>query len=726
MKPLSADSLKERLIVAGLALLATYAFFYEYLPPFKRVHVFSDIEGYHYPLQSYAFHSLKEGRFPQWDPSIYCGITFAGNLQAAVLYPPSWLMFAAGWRFPHLPFKTLEVFAFAHIWLGFVLCYLWLQSRRLERVASALGAAVFGFGGYMVSQMVHLGVVTGLAWAPLGFQGIDEAVDRSDWRPLWKTAVSSAMSFLAGYPANWLVCCSVMLVYALASRANWRATAGVCAALAASMLLAMAQVLPTMEATRFMLHGEKYGGGINSWRDLLIFFVPNWEDFNRHSPLPYPPVIYVYLGLPAIFGAAWALRRFRIRPYAQALAALIFSLLLATNPRMMVYDVLVHFQFLERILTSYTFYGGIALMAALFTALSLDDYLKQGSRRPAPLWAALAAIAMMAALSVWQLRLRRHGGTFASGSGAILQTAVAAAVFSVALPVMRASSGARRAILAAALVLMVAIDYKAFGSNRRFNTADGDPDPTEEAHGLRGMNEDAYRAIWENRHYRIASEDGAGPYSTDFRRWGLATPQGFDPFIPTQYHQAIEQWVPFRTNRVFAVDYKNEEMLQTLGVRFVITHQGVANDDLLAADPNFRLVGPDDSYYRVYEYRNARPPFGWADGAAEVNLDMWMPERRAFQVRSDRGGKFFLIEQYYPGWSATVDGRPAGIERWKGAFQAISVPPGEHTVVFEYHTRYLAAGTGISLAAIGGLVAIIVSDRRRRIGGTGIPDGAVP
>ena len=67
-------------------------------------------------------------------------------------------------------------------------------------------------------------------------------------------------------------------------------------------------------------------------------------------------------------------------------------------------------------------------------------------------------------------------------------------------------------------------------------------------------------------------------------------------------------------------------------------------------------------------YGNAKPPYGWGDGSGEARPTAWMPENRAFQVRSDRGGRFFLIEQFFPGWRATVDGRPSGIERWKGAF----------------------------------------------------------
>src|ERR1019366_1464895 len=135
--------------VAVLALLATYPFFCEYLPPFKRVHLWSDIAGYHYPLQRYAFQTLKEGRIPQWDPSIYCGISFAGNVQAAFWYPPTWLMYAAVWTLPRILFKAMEVFMFLHVWLAFLLCYLWLRDRS-GKLPSLLGAAVFAWTGYMI------------------------------------------------------------------------------------------------------------------------------------------------------------------------------------------------------------------------------------------------------------------------------------------------------------------------------------------------------------------------------------------------------------------------------------------------------------------------------------------------------------------------------------------------------------------------------------------------
>ena len=704
----------ERLLVAVLALLATYIFFYEYLPPFHKVRLFSDIDGYHFPLQRYAFDSLKQGRFPQWDPSIYCGISFAGNVQAALLYPPTWLLYAASWRFPHLPFRALECFAFAHVWLGFLFFYMWLRGRRLDQIPSLLGAGVFAYGGYMISQIVHLGVASGLAWMPLGLWGIDEAVDRRDWRPLWKTVLASAMSFLAGYPGSWLVFCTTTFLYALAGRGRWRAAAGVCAAVAASLLLAIAEVLPVLDARSFMAVGEKYGGGANHWSFLTPFFVPNWFDFNLYTRAPYPDAMYLYVGLSAIFAFAWALRRFQLRPYIQPLVPALFCLILGTNVNFWPYRVIVKIPALERVAQSYNFFEGVAAMAALITAISLQDFLKRTPVKTPPHWMTVGAVIALAAWSVRQIRHWPHGGTFPVGERAVVETAIGVVLFSAVLFLYRAQLGARRAWLAAALLLAAGVDYKVFGTNRRFNTADGVGGDADAPNGIRGMNALVYRTLWNNRDYRIVCDEDASPYSTDLRRWGLATPQGFDPFLPAQYHALIERWVKFQTNRIFFPDVHNDEMLRALGVRYVITHEGSGSDPFLSASPKFSRIGPDDSFYRVYEYRIANPPFGWEDGSGDVRPSEWQPERRVFQARSDYGGRFTFVEQFYPGWHATVDGRPAAIERWNGSFQAIHTGPGQHTIVFAYREHNLLLGAAISLLTWCGLAAVIVSYRRKK------------
>src|SRR6476660_7296322 len=151
--------------VAIVSFLFTVAFFIEYTPLIRCVHIPYDLEGFHFPLADYAFQTLRSGHFPQWDGATYCGLSFAGNTQAALFYPPTWLMFAFNWGRAKLSYQGLQHLALAHVWLAFLLCYIWLRGqRRLHPLASALGAGVFAFSGYMLLQLQHFGVIAGYAW----------------------------------------------------------------------------------------------------------------------------------------------------------------------------------------------------------------------------------------------------------------------------------------------------------------------------------------------------------------------------------------------------------------------------------------------------------------------------------------------------------------------------------------------------------------------------------
>ena len=104
-RPFRTPSLRTS-IVAALALVFTYFFFVEYVSPFRKVHIPLDLEGYHHPLDDFAFQELKHGRFPEWDSSIYCGQTFVGNVQAALFYPATWLMSAVNLGRKHVSYQT--------------------------------------------------------------------------------------------------------------------------------------------------------------------------------------------------------------------------------------------------------------------------------------------------------------------------------------------------------------------------------------------------------------------------------------------------------------------------------------------------------------------------------------------------------------------------------------------------------------------------------------------
>jgi hypothetical protein len=63
---------------------------------------------------------------------------------------------------------------------------------------------------------------------------------------------------------------------------------------------------------------------------------------------------------------------------------------------------------------------------------------------------------------------------------------------------------------------------------------------------------------------------------------------------------------------------------------------------------------------------------------------------------SSGGGFLVWSEAYYPGWRATIDGRPAEVERTDLHLQGVEVPAGRHQVEFSFHSRTLQLGTVLS------------------------------
>jgi hypothetical protein len=728
-------TIRTRYIVI-LSFLFTGLFFIEYTPLLRHTHIPFDLEEFHYPLADYAFQAIRHGRFPQWDPTIYCGLSFVGNIQAAVFYPPTWLMFAFNLGQAKLSYQSLENLALAHVWLAFVLCYIWLHhQRRLHPLASIFGAGVFAFSGYMLMELQHFGLNAGYAWMPLGFAGIDAADEHHSVRPLWKVVAASALCFLAGYPFTWVVFSICMMAYACGRRTALWCVPLVACALTGSLLVAAVQFLPTWEATQLAVPQPRYSwySGIKDPRWFISYFIPNYFDFGLHVPvLTNPEKDYLYLGAPAFVGLAFLFSRKRFADLAPALAVLFGSALFLINPFGLAGRAIEHSKLLAKVFSAYYFAAGLTASLALLTALGLD-YGLRCEGRPAPRWLALSAIVLSLMWSVRLITLWSVGGkAFAAGWHSGIDVLTVTILFGglvfffsrSSVFFFSRSSGYVRTFTAVAALVLVAAEYKAFGTSKRFN-ASSEAYPDYVARPFPHLNANLYGTLRRHREYRVAL--GRTIFPQALRHSGLATPQGYDPLLQAQYIKAlIDQVANFRENRLFDIIPESEQTLRLLGVRYFITSENDLFYPRICSSQNFRRLQPDNSYYKVFEFLNALPAFELEDqeGEGMIELKSWKPERRLFFVRSKSGGQFRLTEQFFPGWVAAVDGRETAIERCHGCFQCVPLPPGEHSVEFRYHSRWLAAGGAISLLSVF-LVTIVVRWPIRLRGRSWIPPFAL-
>ena len=89
------------------------------------------------------------------------------------------------------------------------------------------------------------------------------------------------------------------------------------------------------------------------------------------------------------------------------------------------------------------------------------------------------------------------------------------------------------------------------------------------------------------------------------------------------------------------------------------------------------------------------------------------PEHVVIETVAPERGFLFLADQYFPAWSARVNGQLAPILIGNHAFRLVEVPAGPVTVEFTYHAHRLWIGALISAATLVVIVALLVVLRRR-------------
>ena len=86
------------------------------------------------------------------------------------------------------------------------------------------------------------------------------------------------------------------------------------------------------------------------------------------------------------------------------------------------------------------------------------------------------------------------------------------------------------------------------------------------------------------------------------------------------------------------------------------------------------------------------------------------------EIRTSSTAASFLVtsDAFYPGWRAIVDGQEAPLYRADYAIRGVMLPPGEHTVSFDYNPRRFYLGAGVSILSLLALGALAWTGRARR------------
>lgn len=98
---------------------------------------------------------------------------------------------------------------------------------------------------------------------------------------------------------------------------------------------------------------------------------------------------------------------------------------------------------------------------------------------------------------------------------------------------------------------------------------------------------------------------------------------------------------------------------------------------------------------------------------AQVRYSRVHSDRIECSVTTGQPGYLRIIESWDPGWSATVNGRPANVSPALGALLAVPLEPGVNEVVLQFRTPGVRLGRVMTCLSVAGIVILIAVRRKR-------------
>ncbi|WNG56181.1 YfhO family protein [Archangium gephyra] len=733
-------------LIPGLGLLAGMGLVYRSLLQ-GRVLAGRDAFRIFIPDSAFLLEALRSGELPLWNPYLRLGQPFAATLYSQVFYPPRLLtVLLAG------PELGLTLQHLLHVVLAAVGTFLLLRHLRASRPAAMLGAAAFALSAPFADLSAQQNVVSAAAWTGLLLLASRRAALQPSSRRAAQVALVAGLAFLAGSPETWLWQAPLALAVALAARREVRTLLATGAGLAWGFVLGALVALPALEFARNSTRGAGRTDQLEwslSWPQLLSAAWP----FAEHPRSRYWAgddqffILVLFLGTLVCALALAGLGRSR-RALPFGLGALVLTLL-ALGAHFPPAALVLQLPPFHLFRYPVKYFVGAAFCIAVLAAFGLDVLSRRARRgRRSLVHVAAVVAALFAALllgpPIAKLPIFRSGVeaglpwvVLALGAGALAfilpaagpgrglrvrrALAVVALVELGAFHLLQGGTGSaplaslrRASRLAAAIppgyagrvsVDLGSDELSEVPTTQRPTAA---PLPGEEGSYI-ALSRDA---LVPNRFVeeRLRVFEGYGApeplrieflYESgaraafDLAGVGYYVRRGAPPFedlepvlalpgLPTLYRS--DTAMP----RAFVVHTARVASDAEAQAAFVAPSQPLRRAALLSEGEPLEGPGCEDSTARVTEAGLSR---------VEVALEACAP------------GYLLLSDSHYPGWEATLDGTPVPVLRANAVMRAVRVPPGAHSVRFDYRPLSFRLGALLSVLALGALTLALLRSR---------------
>lgn len=695
-----------------------------------------------YPWREVAFTMLRGGQLPLWNPLVGHGAPLLANYQTAVFYPPNWLYlllpteYAMGWvALLHL------------VWAGLGMMAL-LRRYEADGLGQGIGALAFCLSGYIVARFGFLSITSAVAWLPWLVWGVDCLIVGASHRRVAILTGIVAMLLLAGHAQTAFYSLLLAGAYALwraftcnERRVAWGALIVTLGAVLLGAALAAIQLLPTLE----LMQQSQRAAGVDAAAGLSYSFWP-WHLLNFVVPgafgSPASGNYYsygaywedaVYVGvLPLLLTvrASWRWlqgRKTDGQPGDHTLddaAVPFFLAVLVPATVLALGNFTPVFRWLFEHIPTFDAFNAPArwmlltvFSLAVLAGIGASDWY--GSDEPSAWPGRLTAIGLAAVIAALAARYVLGAGVTESLLRAFTRLGIAvfvAGMVGLGLRLIHQHGDLRSGWEAVALAV-VAVDLVSAGWGLNPTvpaTLYHDRSP------LADMVEPGTRSLW------LPDDEYTAKFDTffllddyrvdDLEHWqsmrasllpnlgmldAVLAASNFDPLLVGAHADVLAMLDGLEGDAL-------AQAARKLNISTIFS-TGVHNLPVAAVAGPTTAFAVADPWPRVsvaecvegLDGVRCQPAPG---GAAVIVADE--PARVSVNVQSEDAAWLLLLDTNYPGWQASIDGDPVAIRRANGAFRAVELLAGEHTVTFRYRPGSLIAGASVSTVSLVILLAL--------------------
>ena len=722
-----------------ILLLLWVLFFWRYFAddPNRVVFPDGDFTQQFFMFRTIAFRQFVSGHIPLWTNCFFGGYPFHADPQAQLFYPPVLLNFGIlrllGYGdFPLIALTTEAIFHYLAI---SIFGYLFLKEECGSRIGALSGSIVLAYGGYLTGypplQTASLETAT---WMPLLLLALRRFVSNGSGRALAGVICTYSLAFLAGHPQTFLLITYLGIAYflyrSIVSRRTLMWVACWTSVIFGLLTLTVGiQLFPQMQfltlSTRTSLPFDELSTGFAT-QDIVQFFVTRLVSTDLWQPL--------YIG---IMGLTFALLAFPLRRDGSArfwLGTALVSLLISFGSNLAVY------QMAYWILPVFKLFRGqeraaviIAMASSVLVSLTVSAItgpLKRVQRNV--LFSMLRWVRNLVPVAITLLIISVAAAQNSPELWGHIPARLGLLTIGMVLTVFIITIRPLRRIFPVALIFIMSIEL--FSANMSTN-AYAPFNPYPDLSLIKPIHLDASTERWF-RTQDDARMQGHWACAYDLSEWGGISPIRLQTWV--DFDELAPEHIRFR---MLGIDYLITWKMQP------ITREGF----LLPATPIYQGMSPsgDAKVYRlpwkakrawlVEEMRgltsssdiwpimqsdNFEPhkvalvlstnkPMESSGGRVKVISDK--PGHIELQVENKDESLLVVSEAWYPGWTATVDGRQVPTEIVNGYVQGVYLQkPGPQHVLLEYDPILLRqgfAGTIVGLVLTTALYFWKIGDR---------------